>query len=54
MDAHQQIASAYRRMAEEADYRPGAPSDGMGNITVPSDELDIHDEIRRFTRSFLR
>lgn len=54
MNANEQIADAYRRMADEALYRPGAPSDGMGNITVPEEELDMADEIRRFTQSFLR
>ena len=37
----EQIEAAYRRMASEARYRPTAPSDGMGNITVPQEELNL-------------
>jgi hypothetical protein len=37
----EQIARAYRRMATEGRYRPKAPSDGFGNITVPAEELDL-------------
>ena len=41
---HAQIVSAYRRMAEEARNRPAAPSDGLGNISVPvEDELLDHE-----------
>lgn len=36
-DVSAQIADVYKRMADEARYRPGAPSDGFGNITGPLD-----------------
>lgn len=39
---------AYRRMAQEAQYRPAAPSDGMGNITVPFAELEVGIEAREY------
>jgi hypothetical protein len=38
----EQLDRAYRRMAEQARYWPGAESDGFGNITGP---LDIEAEI---------
>jgi hypothetical protein len=38
-----EIASAYKRMAA-VHYRPAAPSDGLGNITVPLEELDLDAE----------
>lgn len=44
------IARAYARMADEAHYRPAAPSDGFGNITVPNLELVIEDEILRYCK----
>jgi hypothetical protein len=44
----EQIAEAYRRMATEALYRPMAPSDGFGNITVPVVELDLEAEERAY------
>jgi len=35
----------YRAMAAlPRPYRPGAPSDGYGNITVPLDQLDLDTE----------
>lgn len=43
-----QIAAAYRRMAIEARYRPAAPSDGLGNVTLPLEELDIDAEAQRY------
>jgi hypothetical protein len=39
-----QIADAYRRMSEQARYPPAAPSDGVENITVPSEDLDLEAE----------
>ncbi|MFF8895212.1 hypothetical protein [Brevibacterium casei] len=39
-----QIADTYALMARMK-YRPGAPSDGLGNITVPIQELDIEQEV---------
>jgi hypothetical protein len=53
-DRLQVIADAYRRMASEANYRPAAPSDGLGNITVPADQLDLDDEIARYAERFER
>ncbi len=47
-DIERQIATAYRRMAREARYRPAAPSDGLGNITVPDAELDLDAEARQY------
>jgi hypothetical protein len=47
-DVERQIADAYRRMAVEARYRPAAPSDGLGNITVPVEELDLDAEARQY------
>lgn len=43
---------AYRQMAAIG-YRPGAPSDGIGNITVPLRELDLDDEATSYARHFL-
>lgn len=45
----EQITSAYRLMAEYARYRPAAPSDGFGGITVPLEELDIDAEAWDYT-----
>ncbi len=45
-----QIGCAYRRMAAKARYRPAAPSDGLGNITVPVEELVLDDEAERYAR----
>jgi len=42
----------YFRMAAEARYRPKAPGDGHGNITVPLWKLDIKDEAERYVRDF--
>jgi hypothetical protein len=46
-DCREQIEAAYRRMAD-AGYRPAAPSDGLGNITVPVDELDVDAEAHQY------
>lgn len=43
-EIRKQIEDAYRRMAEVAKYRPAAPGDGFGNVTVPEDELDLDAE----------
>lgn len=48
-----QIAATYRRMARMK-YRPAAPSDGFGNITVPIRELDIDQEIIDYAIAFRR
>jgi hypothetical protein len=47
-----EIGAAYRAMAE-AGYRPAAPSDGFGNITVPLPETDIDQEIRAYAERFV-
>jgi hypothetical protein len=39
----EQIEATYRMMAEVG-YRPAAPSDGFGHITVPVEELDLDQE----------
>lgn len=36
----EQIIEACVAMAGEADYHPGAPSDGFGHVTVDRDALD--------------
>jgi hypothetical protein len=43
---------AYRIMAEKARYRPAAPSDGLGNITAPVEQLDLEEESQRYARRF--
>lgn len=43
-----QLEAAYRRMVEKGRYRPAAPSDGLGNITVPLAELDLDAEAREY------
>lgn len=50
----QQIELAYRRMAEEAKYRPSAPSDGFGTITVPLTELDLDAEAGEYAEQWSR
>lgn len=50
----QQIETAYVQMAEEARYRPAAPSDGFGHITVPLEDLDLDAEARAYARSWDR
>lgn len=46
----QQIAGAYKQMERVAHYRPQAPSDGLGNITVPLEELDLAAEALTYAR----
>jgi hypothetical protein len=53
-DVHEQIASVYLIMADQARYRPAAPSDGYGNITVPAPELDLDAEIRDYAAAWLQ
>jgi hypothetical protein len=45
-----QIREAYRRMATEAQYRPAAPSDGFGNITVPLKSLNLEQEAELYAQ----
>ncbi len=48
-----QIADTYDRMAQMK-YRPAAPSDGFGNITVPTRELDIDQEVIDYAEAWRR
>jgi hypothetical protein len=47
-----QIESAYEAMAAKAKYRPAAPSDGLGNIAVPIEELNLHKEAAEYARDW--
>jgi hypothetical protein len=47
-----QVVDAYLKMAEHARYRPQAPSDGFGHITMPLAELDIDEEAREYAQAF--
>lgn len=47
----EQLHAAYRAMAQ-ARYRPAAPGDGCGNITVPLEDLDLEDEARRYAEAW--
>lgn len=49
-----QIEAAYRQMAGEARYRPSAPSDGLGTITVPLAELDLDVEATTYAHRWNR
>jgi hypothetical protein len=48
--SHAQIEQTYRRMAHEARYRPAAPSDGFGNLTVPVEWLNLDQEAERYAQ----
>lgn len=43
-DITEQVADAYRTLARLR-YRPAAPSDGFGNITVPEHKLNLEREV---------
>lgn len=44
-----QVEDIYRRMAEQAKYRPAAPSDGFGGLLVEDEsELDLDAEAADF------
>jgi hypothetical protein len=45
---YNQLIPVYKQVAEKVRYRPMAPSDGFGNITVPIEELDINREAHEF------
>ncbi len=47
------MTEAYRGMASLG-YRPAAPSDGFGGITVPKRELEVDIEGREYGQRFLR
>ena len=49
----QRMAEAYRGMASLG-YRPAAPSDGFGGITVPERELEVDIEGREYSQRFLQ
>ena len=51
-DIRAQLEATYRRMALEGRYRPAAPSDGLGNITVPPEQLDLDAEARAYAASW--
>jgi hypothetical protein len=48
MDSLEQIRIVYRTMALRTKYRPAAPSDGFGNITVPKEELSPDREAHKY------
>lgn len=50
----QQVVHTYARMAREAKYRPAAPGDGLGNITVPVAELDLKQEAEAYAEAWGR
>jgi hypothetical protein len=52
VSAFDRIRQAYRAMAVEANYRPSAPSDGFGNITVPMERLDLEVEAAAYAERF--
>ncbi len=47
-----QIKDAYRQMAERAHYRPAAPSDGMGNVTVAAEALNLEAEAEAYAQGW--
>jgi hypothetical protein len=49
-NTHEQIKATYRRIAQEARYRPTAPSDGLGNITIPFEDLDLEEEAETYAQ----
>ncbi|MCP4201872.1 MAG: hypothetical protein GY769_08060 [bacterium] len=51
-EVREQIKEAYRCMCREARYRPKAPGDGFGNITVPPEELDMEAEAHAYAKSW--
>jgi len=51
-EIHEQLTDAYKRMASEARYRPAAPSDGLGNSTMPIEELDLEAEASKFAHGW--
>jgi hypothetical protein len=51
MSGLERYAEAYVMMADLG-YRPAAPGDGYGNITVPTPELETSIEAREYARHF--
>lgn len=54
LEVVQQIKHAYRLMAERAQYRPAAPSDGFGNITTAPQDLDLEAEMTTYVTEWWR
>src|SRR5687768_16163445 len=52
MSKLERIVEAYKMMAKLG-YRPAAPSDGFGGITVPYAELEADIEGREYARRFI-
>jgi hypothetical protein len=52
MNTFDQIHQAYKLMASKARYRPAAPSDGFGRITVPIDQLNLNAEAEEYATSW--
>jgi hypothetical protein len=52
MSKLERLAEAYLMLAELG-YRPAAPSDGFGGITVPHAELEVSIEAREYARRFV-
>jgi hypothetical protein len=52
------IIEAYLQMAQEAHYRPAAPSDGLGNIQLSAEELRngkrLSEEAAMYADEFIR
>jgi hypothetical protein len=51
MARQEQFAKGYRMLAELG-YRPAAPSDGFGNVTVAEAEMDLEREARAYAEAF--
>jgi hypothetical protein len=49
----EQAVNAYLKMDKHAKYRPAAPSDGMGNITVPIENLNLHKEAHTYAERWV-
>ena len=53
----ERIIDAYLQMARDARYRPAAPSDGFGGITISNDELSdparLATEAETYARRFI-
>ena len=51
------IVEAYKAMADEARYRPAAPGDGCGSVSLSKEECRdqelLHEEARRYARRFI-
>jgi hypothetical protein len=52
MSKLERLADAYKMMAALG-YRPAAPSDGFGSITIPEAELEVEIEAREYAHRFV-